>query len=63
MGEQLEMDVGNRPKGMHGFTEQDRGVCALLLALGYTQHRIASFFDVNQGRIAEENFIRKGRKR
>lgn len=32
---------------------KDRAVAIMLLQMGYKQHRIAGFFDVNGGRIAE----------
>lgn len=34
-------------------TPQGRAVVILLVALGFPQHRIASLFDENQGRISE----------
>jgi len=35
------------------MNSQDRTIAVLLIHLGYKQNRIASLFDVNQGRIAE----------
>ena len=35
------------------MTDLDIAVAKMLLRCGYAQHRIASLFDVNQGRIAE----------
>lgn len=36
-------------------TEDGRHVIRLLSRLGFPNHRIASLFDVNQGRISEIN--------
>ncbi len=35
------------------MNNKDKAVALMLVELGYAQHRIASLFDVNQGRISE----------